>query len=373
MFITMGEPLSLMSIAMLLFAVCAGVATSFLVIAKRESIASATGLFDDASQKAHARHIGKVPLIGGLAWFGSIIVFFATLASIVYLSSPLGLAVSELADLAIYLVFVGSFFLLGAIDDLFGLSPRRRLFLSVAIVLMLIFASGGTFILSGINDPFLRIAAQFGYLSSGVTVLAVVALVNSLNMSDGRNGIVAGTALLWSLALLSRSGHPIVITALVLSTINCLVIGWFNLKGRLFFGDAGTYAIAAAFACMTIFWHTHTTLGRALTSLEVCSLFLVLVLDMVRLIFLRVRAGRSPMAADHNHLHHRLDDRFGWHAGLAIYLGLVALPIVIAFQEFRSSGALGNFIGGIAYVAVIYLTRRIDGPLDIPTGSARQQ
>ncbi len=367
----MGEPYSFVSIAMLLFAVCAGTAASLLVIARREDIASATGLYDDARQKAHARHIGKVPLIGGLAWFGSIIVFIGALVPFAYLFDYFEITVPPVGELVIYLVFVGSFFVLGAIDDVFGLSPRRRLVLSIAFVSMLIFASGGSFILSEVSDPFLRIIAQFGYISSGVTVLAVIALVNSLNMSDGRDGIVAGTCLLWSIALLSRSGHPLVTSILMLSTINCLILGWFNLKGRLFFGDAGTYAIAAAFACLTIFWHTRGGLGGILTSLEVCSLFLVLVLDMTRLIFLRVRAGKSPMAADHNHLHHRLDDRFGWPTGLSIYLGLVALPIVIAFQEFPSAGAVGNFIGAIGYVAVIYFTRCPHGPRSGATASAR--
>jgi UDP-GlcNAc:undecaprenyl-phosphate/decaprenyl-phosphate GlcNAc-1-phosphate transferase len=125
----------------------------------------------------------------------------------------------------------------------------------------------------------------------------------------------------------------------------------------LFFGDAGTYAIAAMFGCAAIVWHSHGVAGDRLTSLQVCSLFLVLVLDMLRLIILRTRAGRSPMAADHNHLHHRLDDHFGWPAGLVVYLALVALPIVMAFQDFESAGALGVVLGIGSYLAVILYTR----------------
>jgi UDP-N-acetylmuramyl pentapeptide phosphotransferase/UDP-N-acetylglucosamine-1-phosphate transferase len=79
----------------------------------------------------------------------------------------------------------------------------------------------------------------------------------------------------------------------------------------------------------------------------VVSLFVIPVLDMTRLIFLRLARGQSPMSADHDHLHHRIERFVPWRYGLAIYLAMVALPIVIAF-----SGPGMGFVGILAAFAL---------------------
>ncbi len=328
-----------------------------LIVRWRIRIAEATGLIDDPAKKAHARHNGKVPLIGGVAFIAA---FFAAIAALAGSLAALGLGMASsvpVVPFLAYLLFVGLFLGLGLADDLNGLSARRRLALSVVFFALLIWLSANQFLLMSVEDAFLGIKVTFGPLAAAATGLALIALVNAFNMADGRNGIIAGITAIWAIALALKSNDVAFTAILALCAANSLVLGWHNLKSRLFFGDAGTYAIAAMFGCAAIVWHSHGVAGDRLTSLQVCSLFLVLVLDMIRLIILRTRAGRSPMAADHNHLHHRLDDHFGWPAGLVVYLALVALPIVMAFQDFESAGALGVVLGIGAYLAVILYTR----------------
>lgn len=341
--------------------VIAALAANFLVLAVmircRVQIAERTGLFDDPAKKAHARHKGKIPLIGGLAF---IVTFFAVIAvgavSLTLFKGGIQGA-APVFPFVMYVLFVVMFLGLGLSDDLNGLSARRRLVCSIAFVGLLLWLTGDQFLLTVVEDAFLGVKLSFGPFAAIATGLALIALVNAFNMSDGRNGIVAGITAIWSIALASKASDMVVFGALALCAINSLVLGWHNLKSRLFFGDAGTYAIAAMFGCATIAWYSHGVAGVRITSLEACSLFLILVLDMIRLIFLRTRAGRSPMAADHNHLHHRLDDHFGWPAGLVVYLALVALPVVVAFQDFPASGALGVGLGICCYCAVLLYTR----------------
>lgn len=328
-----------------------------LMIVCRLNIAERTGLFDDPAKKAHARHKGKVPLIGGLAFVAA---FFAAIIAGAVSLARLGGGIEDVipaSHFVAYLLLVALFLALGLSDDLHGLSARRRLVCSFAFVALLLGLTGDQFLLNFVEDAFLGVRVPFGPLAPIATGLAIIALVNAFNMSDGRNGIVAGVTAIWSIALALKTSDMIVAAVFVLCAINSLVLGWHNLKSRLFFGDAGTYAIAAMFGCVAIACHSNGLGGLRLTSLEVCSLFLVLVLDMIRLIILRTRAGRSPMTADHNHLHHRLDDHFGWPAGLVAYLALVALPVVVAFQDFPASGALGVGLGICTYLAVILYTR----------------
>lgn len=326
------------------------------VIVYRDKIARSTGLVDDPSMKAHARHSGAVPLVGGLALVSSLLSMIAV-SALLTTESWASTSVDMKIAAGSYVAFVCLFFGMGLWDDQGELSPRRRLALSAAFVVMLLAVNDIGFLLSSVQDRYLAVSIAVGWVSPLVTGVAIIALVNALNMSDGRNGIVAGIGCIWSIALLSQSGHPIMTGLLAVAALNFLILGWQNMLGRLFFGDAGSYAIASAFGAAAIFGHSGRLAGFELTSLEVCSLFLVLVLDMVRLIFVRTLAGRSPMAADHNHLHHRLDDRFGWPKGLAVYLALVATPVMIAFQDFEAGGALGIVSGTLLYLGVIVYTR----------------
>jgi UDP-GlcNAc:undecaprenyl-phosphate GlcNAc-1-phosphate transferase len=62
----------------------------------------------------------------------------------------------------------------------------------------------------------------------------------------------------------------------------------------------------------------------------VVLLFLVPVLDSFRLTFVRLARGQSPMAGDRDHLHHHLQNRFGWPNGLYLYLLLALAPATLA-------------------------------------------
>jgi hypothetical protein len=80
-------------------------------------------------------------------------------------------------------------------------------------------------------------------------------------------------------------------------------------------------------------------------------------LDMLRLIVDRASRGLSPMAGDHEHLHHRLERWIGWRLGLPVYLALAGTPILIAC----SAPAMGTpgLIAAIAlYCAAWLVTRR---------------
>ena len=105
----------------------------------------------------------------------------------------------------------------------------------------------------------------------------------------------------------------------------------FNMMGRLFLGDGGAYAIATAIGLLAIMVYNtpgiHTL--RAISADQLVLLFVVPVADSFRLTYKRLRQGRSPMSADRDHLHHHLQDRFGWPAGLLVYWLVAFAPATI--------------------------------------------
>jgi len=65
--------------------------------------------------------------------------------------------------------------------------------------------------------------------------------------------------------------------------------------------------------------------------------------------------GRSPFEGDRNHFHHRLHERFGKHAGLAIYLGLVAATsFTVAYNSDLAPTCLAVLT--CAYLGLMLLT-----------------
>jgi UDP-GlcNAc:undecaprenyl-phosphate GlcNAc-1-phosphate transferase len=110
-----------------------------------------------------------------------------------------------------------------------------------------------------------------------------------------------------------------------------MVLFVFNMMGRLFLGDGGAYAIATAIGLLAIMVYNTpgTEALRAISADELVLLFVVPVGDSFRLSYKRLRQGRSPMSADRDHLHHHLQDRFGWPNGLLINWAIALLPAVM--------------------------------------------
>jgi UDP-N-acetylmuramyl pentapeptide phosphotransferase/UDP-N-acetylglucosamine-1-phosphate transferase len=225
---------------------------------------------------------------------------------------------------------------------------------------ILAIAAEPRFALYGIADDFTLFSATFGYLTPFITVVAVIGIVNAINMSDGRNSIVTGMTVIWCLALICKTDNSLSVVILLSIVTNSALLLFQNLKSNIFLGDSVSYSIGAAFSGIAIYWYSGQFSGSYLNSLEMFCLFSIPVLDMVRVVILRMSVGLSPFAADHNHLHHRLYARFGWKLGLPIYLGLVLIPIIVEFQTFKVAELLGVVAAGASYVYAIRITRPPD-------------
>jgi UDP-GlcNAc:undecaprenyl-phosphate GlcNAc-1-phosphate transferase len=115
---------------------------------------------------------------------------------------------------------------------------------------------------------------------------------------------------------------------MVLFVLSSVVL-CFNLMGKLFLGDAGTYGVTFAFGLLATAIH-----ARGYASLETIIVwFFIPVADCLRLMITRALKGASPMHGDRDHFHHRLNDKFGRDYGLAVYWAAVAIPSAIATLE----------------------------------------
>lgn len=301
-------------------AAAAGVAfvVSWLVGANAMRLGRLLGVLDFPDPSGGRKQHGTItPLVGG----------FAIVLSVI-LVALFGVLDDTAADavrghFAWFAFAVGSMYLIGLADDRFALGPKIRLALAFIVLLLVVLYA------PDFGLPFLRfsISERTWFLDDagqGFALLCLVGLLNAVNMADGKNGLVTGICLVWSFTLLPHCPAPLapVLTATIVALA---VTMYFNLKGRLFLGDGGSYALSGIFGLLAIYIYNHEF--AAIRADHIAVLFAIPVFDTIRLMSVRVRRGQSPFAGDRDHLHHHLAMRWGWpRNGLFIYLGLVAVP-----------------------------------------------
>jgi UDP-GlcNAc:undecaprenyl-phosphate/decaprenyl-phosphate GlcNAc-1-phosphate transferase len=267
----------------------------------------------DDGRKAHA---APTPLVGGIALMLPLIIYAFAEAAWAVAARPVFVALAFASSAAL---------LVGFLDDRRGLSARARLFASAAAATVAI-----------LIEPNLRLDwLDFGWgwiLPLGVfalplTLLSVVGLQNAINMADGKNGLVVSLSIVWTVAMLMHA--PVHLRDfLILLLVGLAILLFFNLRGRVFLGDSGTYSIGIVFGLLAIYIY-HSADGR-LPMMTAALWFLIPVIDCLRLIVERLWAGRSPLAPDCCHLHHLLERQWRWPRGLAVYLALAAVPGFVA-------------------------------------------
>jgi UDP-GlcNAc:undecaprenyl-phosphate/decaprenyl-phosphate GlcNAc-1-phosphate transferase len=325
-----------------------GLLYSAVVVIFCNKIAVRLGVVDHPGAQEHKAHSAPTPLVGGLVAIPPAIAilllqFFQEGVSLMHAASYLALAFATFASLVV-----------GFIDDRRHIPALFRLIICSGIFGIAI-SIRPDFVVSALDLQGIGVKIELGLLAIPFSVFCLIAFQNAVNMADGRNGLVGGIAIIWLLALLSYGLHPSTF-AIVSLIIGLFVAQGANLGGRLFLGDAGTYGIGA-FVGLTTIWIHRSNLG--LHTIDIVVMFMVPMLDIVRLFFFRIAAGRHPFSADLQHLHHHLDRSVGWMWGRKIYYILVGGPIMLSRLQILE-GISTLILGFGLYVATIIFTYYVE-------------
>ena len=294
-----------------------GASTTFLFAFVFRRIAPRIGAV--AFPGARSVHAEPMPSLGGAAMF---LGFLAAMAVASQLDQFHGMFADSSEPLGI-LLGAGVMFLTGAVDDLREVSPPAKVAGQVL--------AGSLLSLFGVTMLFFRVPfASYQYivlspdLAPLVTVVAVVVLANALNLIDGLDGlaagivIIAGTALflyadrLFKAGLLEGSNIGPLVAVIAVAICAGFLPHNFS-PARMFMGDAGAMFLGLLMAVTTI-----TVGGRTADEFSGQTYFffaplvipiLILAVPVVDTGFSfvrRVLARKSFLAADREHLHHRL-------------------------------------------------------------------
>jgi UDP-GlcNAc:undecaprenyl-phosphate GlcNAc-1-phosphate transferase len=218
----------------------------------------------------------------------------------------------------------GGVAILGFMDDQQGISAGGRL------LLLVIFATVALRLDPSLVANHLNLAAAGWFptpplLLPALTVLALAGFSSAVNMTDGLNGLVLAFVCIWSICLAFLQVPDVSQAASVVGAAS-LVALLYNLRGRLFLGDCGAFAVSFVVGVLAVRCHNSGKLP-----LETALVwFYIPVLDCLRLIVLRLWHGRSPFQPDLEHFHYRLAARLGEREAIIVYVGVVGLTSLMA-------------------------------------------
>jgi UDP-GlcNAc:undecaprenyl-phosphate/decaprenyl-phosphate GlcNAc-1-phosphate transferase len=275
-----------------LLAVFAG---TLLLLRLLSRVAVRTGLVDYPGRRK--RHRGAIPLIGGPAIFAGLCI------GALLIPGTLEPYPALFAGLVVLLVA-------GILDDLRDLTPKQK-FLAQLIAAACMVWWGGTTVDSLGN---LLGYGEIGlpYLAVPFTVIALLGLINAINMTDGADGLAAGVSLI-AFFFLALSALVIgrVYSLEMLATIIAVVAAFWLVNMRFpwqshakaFLGDSGSMMLGLL---LTWFSVEVARWRSGLDPIAAVWFLAVPLLDMGVVILRRLGNGKSPFSAGRDHFHHVL-------------------------------------------------------------------
>jgi UDP-GlcNAc:undecaprenyl-phosphate GlcNAc-1-phosphate transferase len=311
-------------------AVAPGLVVSWLATSVMRRLAPRMGLVDEPGvRKVHRT---RVALGGGVAVFLGVVVPFAIGTALLQVVNSAGAdpaAAAWVPDIVrlhqqglndrigglwVLLGCAGILVVLGLLDDRFGLPWPLRLAVELGVALFCVWHQGWQL------TAFINLPSAGWLVSMALSTVWIVALINSFNMLDNMDGLSAGVAAIASgmlAVVLMLSPDPetqrpqLFVAGLLLmllgSLLGFLVHNW--PPARIFMGDAGSYFVGFYIAVATLLaTYTSYTSHRPYAVAAPLCVMAVPLYDMVTVLYIRWREGRSWFHGDKSHFSHRLVD-----------------------------------------------------------------
>ena len=270
--------------------------TTLLFVLALRPFAFAIGLVDRPGGRK--RHVGNVPLIGGLAMFAGLATAGPSIQGSLSIDPALLVAASVLI-------------VVGVLDDRFDLPPSVR-FLAQIIAALVMTVGAGVYA-SNIGPVFFGDDVYLGQFAVLFTILVVGSSINAFNMFDGSDGVAGGQALVCLLGLATAEliGGQFDHLSIILALAGCICAFLvFNLPFeatrpvRVFMGDAGSTMLGFVLAWVAVSMCQGP--GAVIAPVTILWIWALPLMDFFCSMVRRVLDGRSPFHADAEHLHHVL-------------------------------------------------------------------
>ena len=312
------------------------------------SFSEKKGLLDQPNDRKIHSH--PIPRLGGVAiWICTILSFFALILLSYYPHRSL---------LSGILLGSSLMFLLGLIDDIYGLSAKFKFVVQISIA-TIVFCLGVK--ISSIFLPIIGLIDLNPIISYILTIGWIVGICNAVNFIDGVDGL-AGSVITISSVTLGLFAVALVpsdtVSALLAFILAGSMLGFLTYNfhpAKIFMGDSGALFGGFLLATLSVMYSMKTTDVKMYLPLLILS---VPILDITFSSLRRILKGTSPFVADAEHIHHKLLN-FGLSQNKAV-LVLVVFSILMGAlaTEIAASDTTKYFIYAVIMSTVMIILNR---------------
>ena len=222
--------------------------------------------------------------------------------------------------------YVFSFFILGLIDDKVNLNSGYKILFVVLFSSTLIIYDESFLI----HKIFLDISNNefyFGKLKIPVTLFCILLLYIAMNMSDGINCLLITFSILTIFILNIMIFNSTISLFDIAILFSLIILFYLNYKNIIFLGNSGASLLVSYFIYKLI----STNYFSQIDVFEVISIFIIMGIDMVRLVIIRIFKQKNPFDRDLNHFHHLLLKKNNLFLTVIFYLILSFGPIILSY------------------------------------------
>ncbi|MDQ0159182.1 phospho-N-acetylmuramoyl-pentapeptide-transferase [Alkalibacillus salilacus] len=275
------------------------------------------------------------PTMGGL-----MIIFATVIASLALTWFETSLLMTK--ELAIALIVLVGYGLIGFLDDFIiiakkrnlGLTSKQKMLAQIVIAVVVYWILHNSDFSTAVTLPGTDLSLEFGWLYSVLILLMLVGTSNAVNLTDGLDGLVSGTASIafaafgiigWAYGLPSEI--VIFTFAMVGALLGFLVFN--SHPAKVFMGDTGSLAVGASLAIIAILMKLELLL------ILIGGVFVVETLSVMLQVIVFKATGQRVLKMSPLHHHYELSGWSEWRVVATFWtVGFICAALGVYIEVF---------------------------------------
>ena len=225
--------------------------------------------------------------------------------------------------------------LIGLYDDINGVNFKLK-FIFQVIAAKIIIDNG--LIIDNLHG-FLGVYDLSRVVAQLFTIFIIVAIINSINFIDGIDGLAISVVLFFIVMFefFAIKQTPYLNFSIILFC-SIIPLYYFNFrkKDKIFLGDSGSLFLGGVISIYVVFILSQEYIIKKEFDLNkilfVISIMSYPIVDIIRVVFLRIINGKSPFEADKNHIHHILLKKIQSHFITTISIITFTIIVLLLLQ-----------------------------------------
>ena len=186
----------------------------------------------------------------------------------------------------------------------------------------------------------------------------VIFIINSFNLTDGLDTLATslGIFILSAFAIIFYLNNNMYDCILACVGVSSLLAFWFYNRppAKIFMGDSGSLVIGFIIAyCSIRVCNMPIDAEDTINPVFVLCILAYPSVDTLRVFVVRILAGKSPFAADRNHIHHLLVDKDFNHAWASFFAVMYSAILTGICYLIRDYSTLSFF--GMVFTAILFI------------------